>query len=210
MALVLLQQAVQLAHVHVALERMLQGRVLPFGDGDVDGGGAAELDVGACGIEVRVADEDLARAAQVAIDDAFRGAALVRGEDVRHAGEVPHFPLHALPAPRTGIGLIALHHARPLPGAHGAGAAIGHEVDHHIVRSQQERIVVGVLQVLRALRFGAHADGLHALDAEGLDDGLVLHVVDFRTNHGWTRMDADNAVEAPGLRHQRVPFVVKL
>ena len=175
LALVLLEQVVQLGHVHVALEGVLQCGIAAFGDGDVDGGGAGELDVGARGVEVGVADEDLARPAQVAVEDALGCAALVGGQHVLHAGEVLHLGQHALPAARTGIGLVALHHACPLVRAHGAGAAVGHEVDDDITRAEQERVVVRFLEVFHAFRLGAEADGFHALDAEGLDDGAVVH-----------------------------------
>jgi hypothetical protein len=55
---------------------------LPSGMGDVDGRGAGELDVGAGGVEVRVADEDLARTRQVTVDDPLGRAALVGGQHV--------------------------------------------------------------------------------------------------------------------------------
>ena len=53
-------QRVECLHVHVALERMLQAGLAAFGDDEIDGLGAHELDVRARGIEVRVVGDDVA------------------------------------------------------------------------------------------------------------------------------------------------------
>ncbi len=41
----------------------------------------------------------------------------------------------------AGIGFVAQHQARPLAVAHGAGAAIGQQVDVDILRAQEEGVV---------------------------------------------------------------------
>src|SRR5690606_29967646 len=138
-------------------------------------GGTAELDVGPRGIEVGVADEDLAGTAEVAVHDALGSTTLVGGQHVRHAGELLHGAFHAHPGTAAGVGLVAFHDAGPLVGAHGTGAAVGHQVDDHVRGAQQKGVVVRLLQQLHALGLSAQADGLNALDAEGLDDGTELH-----------------------------------
>ena len=62
---------------------MLQAGLAAFGDDQVDGLGADELDVGAGGIEMGVVRNDVAFLAGDAEQDALGGAALVGRDDVR-------------------------------------------------------------------------------------------------------------------------------
>ena len=107
--------------------------------------------------------------------------------DIAGATEVPHFARHAHPVARSRVGLIALHHPRPLAGTHRTGAAVGHEINDGIVRAQQKRIVVSILTRLRALRFGAHADGFPTLAPERLDDAALFHGAQTLTNLAWKK-----------------------
>jgi hypothetical protein len=90
------EAALERGKVHVALERRAEGGFPPLGHGQVEGDGAARLDVGAGGVEVRVVRHDVAGLQHGGEQDALRGAALVRGDDVGEAGDVAHGRLEAI------------------------------------------------------------------------------------------------------------------
>ena len=85
-----------------------------LGDGQVDGLGADEFDVGARGVEVRVVGDDVALLARHAEQDALGGAALVRGDHVLVAEDVLDGVAEAVEAAAAGVALVALHDGGPL------------------------------------------------------------------------------------------------
>ena len=104
--------------------------------------------------------------------DLLGGAALVRRQYLAEAEDVLHRGQEAEPRAAAGVGLVAAHDGRPLFGAHRRGAAVGEEVDEHVLGLEQEDVVGGLPQALLALGGGREADGLDGLDLERLDDGL--------------------------------------
>src|SRR6185312_17404825 len=83
-------QGFQLGDVDVPLERVPRLRVLPFFDDEIDGPRSGVFDIGPRRVEVVVAGNDFAGAADKFEEDAFAGPPLMRGEHVRHAGNVFH------------------------------------------------------------------------------------------------------------------------
>ena len=165
-------QPLQRRDIHVALEIEARLRVGGFGDGQVHGARAGEFDIGAGGIEVRVAGDDVAGLAQHGEEDALRRAALVRGDHVAEAGEFIDHVLQAEETLAAGVGFVTAHHRRPLLRGHGAGAGIGQQVDQDVTRWNQEKVIAGFPQVLLAFVARGVPQRLYALDAERLDDGL--------------------------------------
>ena len=64
------------------------------------------------------------------------------GQDVRHAGQVAEHRLEAEPAPRAGVRLVAADHAGPLLAAHRRRAAVGQQVDDHVLGRDLEQVEV--------------------------------------------------------------------
>ncbi len=77
----------------------------------------------------------------------------------------------------AGVGLVAQHHARPLAVAHGAGAAVGQQVDVDIVGAQQEGVVAGLEQRLLAAPAVIIAQRLDHLDLPGLGPGTAAELL---------------------------------
>ena len=109
-------------------------------------------------------------------EDAFGGATLVRRDHVLVAEDVLHGIAEAVEAAAAGVALVAFHDGGPLMRGHGAGAGVGQQVDEDVVGREQKQVVVRGAQQMLALFAGGPADGLNALDAERLDDGLDGHV----------------------------------
>src|SRR3972149_1700670 len=123
-----------------------------------------------------------------AAEDVLRRAALVRGDDVPIAHDLPHGFLERVPRARAGVRLVTLHHPRPLVHGHRARTRVGEQVNEHLVGFQLKDVVVGGANGRGALGVGALPNGLDRLDAEGLDDGLVLHGGLWRGQRaGWTK-----------------------
>src|SRR5690606_14250237 len=139
----LLQKLFQGGHVHVAFERMVRRRVARFRDGQVHGPQAVAHDVGPGRVEVGVAHHRLAFLPDAAEQHVLRAPPLVGGDDVLK----PRLPGHRLPQPAAvgaaRVRFVAEEHARPLAVAHGAGAAVGQQVDNDLLRRQGEQIVAG-------------------------------------------------------------------
>ena len=117
-----------------------------FAAGQVEGDGAAVLDVGPGGVEVAVVGNDVARFEHARGEDPLGGATLVGREDVLHPGDLGDARLEALPRPAAGVALVAEHHRRPLLGGHGAGARVGEQIDAAVLGVEEEDVVVGRLQ----------------------------------------------------------------
>ena len=167
----LAQQRLDAVQVDVPLEGVAGARLAPLGDDQVERLDAAVLQVGAGGVEVGVAGDDLAAPRGHREEDALGGPPLVGGDDVLVAGQVADHRLEPVEAARPGVALVPLHDAGPLPRRHGPGAGVGEEVEEHVVGAQREDVEPGRLQQPRPLLAGGHADGLDHLDAERLDHG---------------------------------------
>ncbi len=167
-----LNQPRQLHQVEVALPVMVGPGVQRLLVQRVQGARAGQLDVHLGGVEVEVRQEHRPlRAApldQLRVQNLLRTAPLVGGHEVgvaKHLVDGVHQPVVAAAA---GIGLVGGHHRAPLPVAHGAAAAVGQQVDVHVVAAQQKGVEPRLLQRLLAVLARRHGDALYGLDAEGL------------------------------------------
>ena len=105
-------------------------------------------------------------------EDAFARPALVGRQNVRHSGQVAEHRLEAIPASRPGVGLVAAHHAGPLLAAHGGGAAVGEQVDDHVLRRNLEEVEMDPFQDRFPLLGRGELDRFHHLDFERFDNRL--------------------------------------
>ena len=119
------------------------------------------------GGEVHVARHVLAVADHDLAENVLRGATLVGGDDVLVAED---FPEH-LREPNV---LVAVGSARaggvvggPLVGAHRRGPRVGQQVDCHVGRTKEERVVAGFTDRLFALLAGEHTDVLDGVNLIG-------------------------------------------
>ena len=144
----------------------------PSGNHQVDRLGALILQVGACGVEVRVVRDDVALLGSHAEQDALGRAALMRGNDVLVAREILQHRFETEEGPGAGVALVAFHDRAPLLGAHGAGPAVGQEVEQHAVGRNEKDVQLRFFEPGFPLVARAHADRLDGLDAERLDDGV--------------------------------------
>ena len=137
---------------------------------EIDRAGTGVFDVGAGRVEMVVVGNDLVGAANQFKQDAFAGPALMCRQDMGHAGQIADYLFKVIPAPRAGVGLVAAQHAGPLLAAHGGRAAVGEQVDQHVLGGNLEDIEVGPLQDRFALLGSRDLDRLDHLDLERLDD----------------------------------------
>src|SRR5215472_3881815 len=161
--------------VHVAFERVEMSGLFGFRKREVDGGGAIKFAIGAGGIEVRVARDNVAFLAGNVEEDAFGGAPLVRGDDVAKTKNALHGFAETREAGRSGIGFIAAHHGSPLFGGHGGGAGVGQQIDEDGFGRNEKKIVAGIFDKFLALGASGGANGFDAFDTERLDDRADGH-----------------------------------
>jgi hypothetical protein len=166
--------AFQRRQVHVALEGMDQPRLPSLGDHQVARLRTRVLDMGARRVEMGVVEHDFPRPGNGGEENVLRRAALVGRNHMLEAGDVAHGSLEAVKGRRAGIGLVAGDHPRPLARRHGAGAAVGEQVDQHVAGVEQKRVVAGGLQRRFPLRQRGEANRLHRADAKRFDDGLWM------------------------------------
>ncbi len=133
-------------------------------DGDVDGESLAALDVALGGVEVGVAGDDVAGLHQVAEQHILGCTALVGRDDILEARELRDGVFHVVERTGAAVALVAHHHGGPLAVAHGAGAAVGQQVDVDIVALQHEHILVGFVEPFLTLFASAFLDGFYHLD----------------------------------------------
>ena len=136
-------------------------------------GAARQLLVQARGGEVHVARHVVAGLDQDARQQVLGAAALVGRDDVAVAVVLLDRRFEVVEVAAAGIGLVAHHHAGPLPVAHRAGAAVGQQVDVDVLGAQQEGVVARLGDGPRAFGAGHHLDGLDHLDLPGFGPRAV-------------------------------------
>jgi hypothetical protein len=154
----------------VPLELVLRARVFAGVDDEINGLRPRVLDVAACRIEVVVARNDLSLAAQQFEEDSLARPSLVRRQDMRHAGDFAEHFLEVKPTARPGVRFVAADHSGPLVGRHRGGAAVGQEVDDHVLGGDLKHIEVRSPQDFLTLLARGEFDRLDHLDLERLDD----------------------------------------
>ncbi len=169
------QQRLQPIEINVAFERVLRVRNVPCLNDQVDRLGARRLDVGAGGVEVRVAGNFGVGARHDAHQNALGGPTLVSRDHVLERHQVLHRLLEPEVGGRPRVTLVALHQAGPLRRTHRGGARVGQQVDDDVVGVQVEEVVVRVPNHSLPLGPRGELNGLDRLDAERLDDCVHLH-----------------------------------
>ena len=149
----LLDEVFQGLQIDVALEGVFAGRIVSLGNDDVDERPAGQFLVQPRGGEVHVAGHEVARLDQQPREDMLGAASLVRRNQMAIAVILLHRVFEVVEVAAAGVGLVAEHHAGPLPVAHGVGAAVGQQVDVDVFGAQQEGVVARLGQ--RRLALGA-------------------------------------------------------
>ena len=166
------QQGLEPPEVEIALERVAVSRVGRLRYRQVDRPRAAVLDVGPGRVEMRVARHGLPSAAQQLEEDALAGAPLVGRQRVLEPGDVTDGIAEPVEAGGAGVAFVGSHDPGPLLCTHRTRAAVGEQIDEHLIRIDLEQVEPGATQDLLALRWAGETDGLDDLDPERLDDGL--------------------------------------
>src|SRR5437879_2317263 len=133
---------------------------------------AAEFDIGARRIEMRIVRHDAALAAYHGKQNALGGAALMGRDNMSKAEDVLNRGPKSLEARRTRVGLITTHHGGPLFGRHRGGSRIREQVDQYRFGGNEKQVIAGLLEQALTLLSCGTADGLNAFDPKRLDDGL--------------------------------------
>src|ERR1700730_11983930 len=146
-----------------------------FRDGQVERCGPNEFAIRARGIEMRVVGNDVALRAHHSEKNAFRGAALVSGNNVAKTEN----RLHRIAKPREARGasvrFVAPHNGSPLFSGHRGGAGVGKQVDENVFGRDEEKVVAGGFNKFLALFASGCTDGLDALDAKRLNNRADGH-----------------------------------
>jgi hypothetical protein len=166
----LAEQGVERVDVHVALERVLGGRIGALGDDQIHGLGAGELDVRPGRVEVGVVGNDLARPAQDREQDLLGRPALVCRDHVAEREQRLDTLEEGVPRGRSGVALVAVLDRGPLIARHRARARIGQEVDEDVAGVEVEEVPAGGPERRLACLDRGQPDGLDRVDPERLDD----------------------------------------
>src|SRR5579859_4645384 len=150
-------------------------RLFGLRDRQVEGFRARKFTIRAGGIEMGVVWDDVALLAHDAEQDAFRGAALMRGNDVTKTEDTLDGIAKAREARRARVRFIATHHGGPLFGGHGGGSGVREEVNQNGVGRDKKQIVAGRFQQPFALGGQSAMDWLDALDAKRFNDSSNGH-----------------------------------
>ena len=109
-------QLLQRFNIHISLERQSRRWLAGFGNRQIDGFSADELDIGAGGVEVGVVGHNVALFAGNAEQDALRRASLVGRNDVLVPEDVLDRVPETVETLAAGVALIAFHDRGPLVG----------------------------------------------------------------------------------------------
>ena len=157
----------------------------PIAD-QIDGLGAAVVDVGPGGVEVGVAKHQIAGPDQQLHQDVLGAPPLMGRDGVGEAGDLLHGLLKGREAARPNIRFIAPHERRPLLVAHRAGAAVRPEIDEDVLGGQKEHRIERLVQNPHPVGARAQVDPLNALGAKGLSQRLRQAIeVGILVGHGW-------------------------
>ena len=168
----LLDELFEGSSVDVALEVGDAVGIDPFGRGEIDRLGPRKLDVRPRRVEMRVVGHVLAAAAENREQNSLGRSSLVRGNDVLETGQLADLVVEAIKASRAGVRLVAPHDAGPLIGAHGRRAAVGQQVDQHVLGTHGKEVVAALPQDLLPIADRGKPDRFDRLDLERLDDRL--------------------------------------
>jgi hypothetical protein len=122
----------QFIDIDVALEGVLQIRLVGFFDDTIDGFCADVEDMASRRIEGHVEGNPVSRLGQRAEQDVLRSSSLVTGNDEVKSEDFLDGLFQGVVTVCARIGLIAPHQGSPLVLAHCSGAGIGKKVDVNI------------------------------------------------------------------------------
>ena len=167
----LLNEAFQLTHIQIALERRFGGGVVTGRLQKVNRRDAVGHGRGAGGVKGHVR-QNILGLGMVGIIHAGQKllgrASLMGGDDVREAKNILNGRFIMIEAAIAHIGLVADHQGGPLAVAHGGGAGVGEAVNINIIGFHFEEVVANVLKDLTAVFRCGLLEHFNGFDAEGL------------------------------------------
>ena len=172
-----LEQSLELAQVHVALEGVPRRRDIGFVDHQIHRGRTGVLRVRPRRVEVVVVGYDHVRPTQDLEQDSFARPPLVRREYVLETGDALQPIVEPVIADRARVRLVAAHDPRPLLAAHRSGAAVGEQVDQHVGSVDLKDVEPGALEDGLALGACCQSNRLNRLDSKRFDNRFhTLHL----------------------------------
>ena len=126
-------QCLHFVEVNVALEWMQVCGIVRFVNDDIGERAARQFLMQARGGEIHIAGNILSLFDNRLTDEMFRAASLMRGDDILVAVHFLDSRFKMIEVAAARVGFIAHHHARPLTVTHRAGAAVGQQVNVHII-----------------------------------------------------------------------------
>ena len=163
----ILNDALQLGEVHVALEGVRVRGVVRFINDHVGKSPPGEFLVQTRGGEVHVARNDVARVNHNLRQKVLCGAPLMCGDEILISIILSYSLPQVIKILAAGIGFVTQHHPRPLAVAHSIGAAVGQQVDVDVLGAQQKGVVARLQDKHFAFTQRGHADGFDHFNFPG-------------------------------------------
>ena len=126
-------QCLHFVQINVAFEWMQVGGVVRLVNDDIGERAARQFLMQTCGGEIHVARNVLSLFDDCLADEMFRAASLMRGKDIFVTVHFLDSRFEMIEVAASRVGFIAHHHARPLTVTHRASAAVGQQVNVHII-----------------------------------------------------------------------------
>jgi hypothetical protein len=157
----------------------------------VDRRGARVLDIGARGVEVRVVGNHTAGSADDREENLLRCAALMRRNHDRKSRDLLHRRLHVVEAAAARIALVTVDDARPLTRAHRRRAAVGQQIDQHVLGAEEKGIEAGFGQMTLTLVARGERERFDGFDLKRFDDRLDVRIANHDAVEGGMRDGVD-------------------
>src|ERR1700747_3170095 len=123
---------------------MHERRLTCFRDRQIDGFSSTKFTIRPRGIEMRVVRNNAALPTHYGEQNMFRGAPLMRGDDVTETEDALYSGAETLKTRGSGVGFVAAHHGGPLFGGHCGRTGISEEVNQYGIRRNGEQVVTGL------------------------------------------------------------------
>ena len=159
-------------------------RIMRFVDDDIDEDAACQFPVQPRGGEVHVARHILPGTNGSATAQVLCAAPLMRRDDVAVTVVLLHRRFETVKIATAGIRFIARHDGGPLTVAHGIGAAIGQQIDVHILPTEQKGVIPGFRQGALTLLAADDPQRLDHLDLPRFSPGAPAELLTHGLRNG--------------------------
>ena len=154
---------------------MFRAGIVCLVDDDIDKRAAGEFLVQARGREVHVAGNVITLGDQQLAQDVLRAASLVSRYRVLVRVVLLDRVSQVVEVGAAGICFVTTHQPGPLAVAHRAHARVGQQIDIHVFRLQQKRVVASFAYCRITLLLSRHLQELDHFDFVRLGPGMLSH-----------------------------------